>query len=145
MATERQRLVGAWTYVLLSDRTLPAEKISRFTLRPLSSGERDFYRDHMSRTVKAPNGTEEKINNTAQMARALCLTHIESVENFPAGSPRRWPPDPDAREEYLDRLEDGHVIELGVEIFTRSFLGVEERQQLGESSPPMDTPSSVGA
>jgi hypothetical protein len=140
MASERPRLTGAWKYVLISDRSVPADQQSTFTLLPLTAGERDFYRDHYNSHVASGNGGgPEQVNNVSQTARSICLTHIEAVDNFPAGKPRAWPAGKDERAEFLDRLHDAHVVELGVEVFTRSFLGTEEKQQLGEVSPPTPT------
>lgn len=130
MAKKKTRPVGAWPYVLLADRALPEQERTTFTLRPLTAGERESVRDRLSRA--GTNGVEGGMYTEA---RRLCLTHIESIENFPAGAPSPWPKEPEKRAAYLEDLDDDDVFEVGNEIWIRSSLGPEEVKVVGEDSP----------
>jgi hypothetical protein len=110
-----------WTYVLKSDRELPAEQQSRFTLRPLSMAERAAARDNLAR-VHVANGERIITHRDRSLAVELSLSHIEAIENFPAGDPKPWPADQplSARLSYLELLGDEAVREIGNEIFDQS-------------------------
>jgi hypothetical protein len=110
-----------WTYVLEADRTLPIEQQSRFTLRPLSMAERAAARDNLAR-VHIAHGERVITHRDRSLAFELALSHIASIENFPAGEPKPWPVDEplSARASYLELLGDEAVREIGNEIFDRS-------------------------
>lgn len=131
MANERKRAAGSWIYVLKVDRELPELQQSKFTLRPLTGAERDYYRT-INRGAKEPGALAEPFKT----AREVCLSNIERIDQFPASHPMPWPEDYSERAAYLEKLDDGYVLELGVEVLTRSMLGEEERQRLGESQTP---------
>jgi hypothetical protein len=139
MARAAKRPPGSWTYVLQSDRELPESEQSRFTLRPLTGAERERATDDVTRQVFRADGSVETISRMRTVARELALSHIESVENFPAGAPKPWPNGTggiEARQKFLEELADEHTFELGNEIYLRSTLGPEEKKTVGESSPP---------
>ncbi|HVX39615.1 MAG TPA: hypothetical protein VHB25_08580 [Gemmatimonadaceae bacterium] len=143
MAKMRKRPPESWSYVLRADRALPFDQQSRFTLSPLSHGERAAMRDDLVRTRYAPDGSRDVAPRTHQNARELVLGHLTSIENFPVSAAQPWPSDREARERYLELLEDDDVLELGDEIWARSTLGPEE-PAVGNSWPPERTSSSGG-
>ena len=136
-----QRLAESWRYIPLSDRDLAVEEQTTFRLRPMSQAERVTAFDDASRTVVQTDGSQAIIGRERQVALRLCLNHIESIENFPAGAAERWPDGREARERYLEQLDDEIVREVGNEIFARSTAGVAEKN----SSPPEPTSRSGGA
>lgn len=131
----------SWNYVLRDDRVLPLEQQSRFVLKPLSQAERAAARDAMNRTVETPTGVLSE-NRTWQVTHGLALTHIVSIENFPAGDPKPWPTRLSEREAYLEQLDDDAVLELGNEIWVRSTLSPEEEPIAKNSSAPEPTSTS---
>lgn len=138
MATKNPRLAESWSYVLLRDLALPIEQQSVFRLLPLTQAERLAAFDDSSRTVIDRDGSQVIQGRSRQVALSLCLSHIGDVQNFPAGAPESWPADREARARYLEGLDDGAVNELGEEIYTRSSIGVLEKN----FSPPERTSSS---
>lgn len=140
MANERKRAAGSWVYVLQVDRDLPEPQQSKFTLRPLTGAERDYYRT-LNRGAKDPGALAEPFKT----AREICLSNIERIDQFPASRPMPWPEEHAARLDYLEKLEDGYVLELGIEVLMHSMLSEEERQRLGESQRPQLTSISPAA
>lgn len=141
MAKAAKRLPGSWRYVLEEDRALPLDEQSVFICRPLTGAERERVADEVTQYEMLPDGSRRAISRMRQVARQLCLTHIESIERFPSDAPAGWPKDRADRETYLEKLSDDQVFELGNQIYERSALGPEEAKQLGESSAPAPTSS----
>jgi hypothetical protein len=120
MAKTFDRLTESITYVLKADRELPVDQQTRFVLEPLKAVERMRVWDQLTITKRV---TGEVISRSFQQARELVLTHLIAVENFPVGKPKPWPKTPEAREEYLERLDDLDVWEIGNELRERSSIG----------------------
>lgn len=76
-------------------------------------------------------------------AGEIVVTHVVSIENFPARSPQPWPKDREDRERYLEQLDDDDVLELGNEVWVRSTLGVDGGA-IKNFSPPELTSNSGG-
>lgn len=143
MAKQAKRAAESWVYVLEADRTLPPEEQTRFTLKPMTQSERARFVDDLVRTSVAEDGSQTVMRRTQQNALELCLTHIERVENFPAGSngaSQQWPKSRSDRERYLDQLSDDDVMEVGNEVYVRSTAGPDAKN----SSPPVPTSRSGG-
>lgn len=143
MAKAKKRPAEAWTYILKSDRALPQEEQSRFTLRPMTYVERAALLDDLQRTDIERDGRVIETMRVHRNAWALALAHIVAVENFPAGEPQPWPEDRAAREHYMDQIDNDDVLEIGNEIWTRSGLGIEA-PEIKNSSPPGLTSISGG-
>lgn len=142
MAKKTSRAAAeSWSYVLKDDRVLPLEQQSRFILRPLSQAERATVRDAMNRVVSTSTG-ELTENRTWQVTHGLALSHIVSIENFPAGAPAPWPNRMSERERYLEQLDDDYVLEIGNEIWVKSTLTPEEGEAAKNSSAPEPTSTS---
>jgi hypothetical protein len=122
MAKAVKRAAESWRYVLTADRELPPEEQTTFSLRPLTQAERAWAQDNLARTHFRPDGAREAVQRTHQLARELCLTNIEGIENFPAGEPKAWPESREDRERYLEQLDDAAVTEVGNQIWERSQL-----------------------
>lgn len=123
MATERKRSAETWKFTLEADTKLPADQQTTFILRPLTNIERAEARDNLARIHAAPDGSTATVTRTHRLSLDLCLSNIETVENFPAGAPLPWPEDRAARLAYLNKLEDDDVKEIGNEIWVRSVIG----------------------
>jgi hypothetical protein len=133
MAKQAKRSAESWTYVLEADQRLPVEEQTRFTLKPMTGAERAQFVDDLVRTSVAPDGSQTVMRRTQQNARELCLTHIERIENFPAGSngsAMAWPKSREEREAYLEQLSDDDVMELGNEVYVRSTAGPDAKNSL---------------
>ena len=127
MATAQKRAAESWRYVLNTDRALPEEQQSTFILTPLNPIERADARDGMVRRVVGVTGETTVSQRDKRLSVEFCLTHIRSIENFPAGAAKPWPDDADDRLAYLDMLGDTALQELGNEIWVRSELGETEK------------------
>lgn len=123
-ATTRPR--GSWRYVLPSDRTLKPEEQSVFILKPLEQGERMVMFDDLNWLELDTAGNRILRPRANQQAYQLCLSNIESIENFPAGKPEKWPEanDVEGRKKILDMLDDLSILLIGTEI--RQHSGLEE-------------------
>jgi hypothetical protein len=128
-----KRLAGSWTFILARDRAegVKPEDQTVFRLRPMTGPERDVVKDDVSRTVLQEDGLSAVVTREQQVARRICLEHIESVQNFPAGAAEPWPDDREARAHYLEMLDDAAVFEIGEEIFTKSTIGEPEKNSSG--------------
>lgn len=130
MAQKAIRDVENFTYVLKEDRALPPAEQSVFTFRPLTQGERLRILDGMEVVlVDRATGTRQiKPCGITQSYDALLLTLV-SVQNFPAGAPETYPADKgrEARQRYLEALDDLAVIELGNYVVDRATLGPPEK------------------
>lgn len=113
----------SWRFIPLRDRRLPSEEQSVFTLRPMSLGERASTRDELARVQVTPDGTRTVQSRTSQVSARIARDHIVSIENFPAGAPQEWPSTVEAREKFLDQLDDDVVLEIGNEVYERSRFG----------------------
>jgi hypothetical protein len=122
MARSVERLTESLTYVLKGDRALPVEQQTRFVLEPLKGPERMRVWDQIN-AVNKSDDRAEVISRSFQQARELVLQHLISVENFPVGKPKPWPKSPAACEEYLERLDDLDIYEIGNELRERSSIG----------------------
>lgn len=127
MAKRAKRLVESWAYVPRAERALPAEEQTLFRLRPMTQSERLTANDDLVLTTNAPDGSQIIASRARIVARRLCLQHIESVENFPAGDAVPWPTERTEREKYLETMDDELVHEVGNEVFTRSGIGELEK------------------
>ena len=127
MAKKKSRPAESWTYLLVSDRELPIEEQSRFTLSPLTQAERAAIQDDLARTHVATDGSKSVVARTRRQGLSIALDHIVAIENFPAGAPQPWPKDREGRETYLEMLDDDFVQEIGNEVFERSSVGVAEK------------------
>lgn len=142
MARSVQRAAEAWTYVLLADRALPIEDRTTFTLRPLTITEQAAALDDLVRTEFDEDGNRVVLRRARRQAIALAVTHIEAIDNFPAGAPKPWPEDRDSRRRYLEQLRLEDVVELGDEIWKRS--SIDAAGPVKNFSPPERTSSSGG-
>ena len=113
MARRSEAAVESWWYVLEDDRELPKEEQSRFLLRPLTVAERARIYDDII-------GDQSR---TYQGALDLMYTHVERIENFPAGAPEAWPATRKERERYLSTFPLTYMAEIGGEIIGRAGLG----------------------
>jgi hypothetical protein len=127
MARSVSRLAESWTYVLASDQTLKAEEQTVFRLSPMTQAERVAAYDDASRVIIQGDGTQVVAGRERQVALALCLSHIEDVQNFPVGAPKPWPIGTEERARYLEQLHDTDIAELGGEIYDRSTIGRTEK------------------
>jgi hypothetical protein len=135
-----ERLAESWTYIVVTDRALPPEDQTVFRLRPMSQAERLAAFDDASRTVVQLDGTQAVIGRERQVAHRICLTHIEEIRNFPASAAMPWPTNREARERYLELLDDDVIREVGNEIYDRSTAGVAEKNS---SAPEPTSPSGA--
>lgn len=126
-----KRSFGTWKFIPPSDRNLPAAEQTTFVLKPLTQLQRMEVWDNL-RWVNA-DGTQ--VPRAFVQARELCLSNIESIQNFPVGDPRPWPESMKDRAEYLDQLDDMDVLIIGNEI--RDHSGLDE--EIKNSSPPAPT------
>lgn len=117
MAKAQKRAAEAWDYVLKSDRDLPKEEQSRFTLRPMTMAEQAAYHD----AVRSGGGG----SRIWQATVAVCPEHITAVHNFPAGAAKEWPKERAAQLAYLEDVGVDECFEIGDEIYARSKLGPE--------------------
>jgi hypothetical protein len=129
------RSAESWRYIPLSDRALPPEQQTVFRLSPMTQAERVGTHDAITRTIIEPDGTQTIVRRMRQVTYALCLEHIESVENFPPGAPQAWPATAAERATYLEQFDDAAIEELGNEIYDHSSVGAPEKN----SSPPGPT------
>lgn len=137
MAKAAKRPAEAWTYVLKADRALEPSQRSVFTLAPMTYAQRAVINDSMVLSAL----DDSRVYRTAG---EMVLSHIASIENFPAGEPQPWPADRASRERYLEMLEDGAVLELGNEIWSRSALGKDEEPLKNSSAPePMSSSGDI--
>lgn len=150
MAKAKKRVAGSWTYVPEADRSLPPEQQTVFTLSPLTGAERERVVDELNQRAIMPDGSIRIISRTRSIARDLVLSHCDRIERFPSDAPKGWPKEPDARQAYLEAMDDDLVFEVGNEVYNRSALGPEtvrsgeppgDRQIVGESSAPAPTSS----
>lgn len=141
MAKAVKRPAESWTFILPSDKDLPPAEQSRFVLRPMTVSERAAAQDDLVRTMFGPNGERFVLRRTHQQAYELALSHIVSVENFPADAPKQWPDARDEQRKYLEMLDDRDLLEIGNEVWRKSAVGGEEKN----SSSPGRTPSSGDA
>jgi hypothetical protein len=137
----KRATAGSWTYTLKRDEGATLDERSEFVLRQLNGAERAAVMDNLSRRRTLPDRSVETAQRTRQEARAMCLSHIEAVKNFPAGDPKPWPDSIEDRETYLELLDDDDVYELGNEIYAHSVMDGERGKAVGESSPPAPTSS----
>ena len=112
MARRSEAAVESWWYVLEDDRELPKEEQSRFLLRPLSVSERARIYDDII-------GDQ---NRTYQGALDLMYTHVERIENFPAGAAEPWPATRKEREKYLATFPLTYMAQIGGEIIGKAGL-----------------------
>ena len=146
MAQKNRCVAEAWTYVLEGDRALPLDQQTRFVLGPMTGPERDRVNDAIrSNTQINADGTRTIIERTRQQARLIALEHIVSVDNFPVGAPQSWPAKRDARERYLDQMDDDDVLELGDEVWKRSTLGADEDPIKNSSTPERTSASGASS
>jgi hypothetical protein len=131
------RLAESWNYTPRADRApgVASEHQTVFRLRPMTGPERAAAHDDVTRTVLQGDGSTAVVSRERQVARQICINHIEAITNPPAGAPATWPDDRAARERYLDGFDDELIREIGDEVFTRSAIGVAEKK----SSPPEST------
>lgn len=140
MAKAKKRSAESFSYILESDRALPADQQTRFMLRPLTSAERHSLFSRATERIELPEGGTRVISHTLALAREVCLDHIESIDRFPTDAPKPWPAKRGEREMYLDQFADLDLVELYNELFKRSWIGDEEKN----SSTP-EPMSSSGA
>ena len=112
MARRSEAAVESWWYVLEDDRELPKAEQSRFLLRPLSVSEKARIYDDIIGDDHRRYGT----------ALDLMYTHVERIENFPAGSAEPWPLDRKEREKYLATFPLAYMAEISGEIINRAGL-----------------------
>ncbi len=127
MPRKVERITEAWWYILIAEKDAKPEEQSRFRLKPLAGSERAAVLDDRSWVQRNTDGSLTVVPRGVQQARNLCLSHIVDVENFPVGEPQPWPEEIEARDKYLDQLDDLNVYEIGNEIRTRSTLGGAEK------------------
>jgi len=123
MPAKTTRPAESWSYVLECDRELDAAEQSRFILRPLTQSERAAVRDDIARVETAKDGARSVVSRSQRQGIELAINHIVSIENFPAGAPQPWPPDPATRRSYLEMLRDDYVQEVANEIWAKSVVG----------------------
>lgn len=124
MAKATRRSVESFQFVLDEDKALPVEEQSTFVLRPLTQAEQMVALDELtteSRSIERPGERIVK-SRSWQQAYGLCLSHIEDVQNFPAGDPKPWPKDQKERREYLALLSDTQVFQVGCAIRDRAYV-----------------------
>lgn len=138
MARATPRLAESWSYVLRDDRALDPSEQSVFRLNPMTQADRLVVLDDAARRVELPDGSTVVKTRQRQVSLEICLSQIAAIDNFPAGAPKPWPADEIAQRQYLEQLDDEYIKELGEEIFTRSSIGVLEKN----SWPPEPTPGS---
>jgi hypothetical protein len=152
MAKSVKRPAESWTYMLASDRALPLEQQTRFTLRPMTIGERAAAWDDLVRELRNDDGTRTLLRRTRQQGVELAIRHIVSIENFPVGAAQPWPADAEQRARYLELLEDRDVSELADEIWKRSngvddsaknFLPPERTSDSGGASPAIQSSTAA--
>lgn len=131
------RSAASWTFVPPSDRDLPPEQQTTFTLRPLTITERAHYHDNLTRTSANGDGGSVVLSRTRQVSVEIVLNQVIAIENFPVGAPEPWPKELDARITYLEKFDDDDLEAIADEIWLRSKLGVPEKN----SSPPGRTSS----
>lgn len=141
MAKAKKRPAEAWVYVLRTDRALPLEQQSRFTLRPMTYAERAGVLDDFLRTETAADGAKIETSRVYRNAWELALEHIVSVENFPVGAADPWPQGREARVQYLDLLDNDDLLEIGNEVWTRSGLGIDGDAIKNSSAPELTSRS----
>lgn len=127
LATKRP--TGTWRFIPPEDRKLKKEKQSTFVLSPLSQGERMSVWDNLKWVEQDAAGNRTIKSRSYQQALELCLSHVEDIENFPAGKPKLWPKNGDVEEklQYLDQLDDVSILVIGSEIRNHSSLEEEEK------------------
>lgn len=134
MAKAKQRSAESFRYVLVGDRELPPEQQTTFVLNPLTGPERARVRDEAVVTVVAPTGERRIIDRTYQQSRETVQAHLVSIENFPLGAPKAWPTKLSEQAAYMDLFDDGDLLELHNELFTRSWLG-DDAKNFSEPEP----------
>lgn len=125
MAEAARRPIEAWWYVLPSDRELPAEKQSRFLLKPLTQAERMEVWDESDWVSVNPETGERTIRPRGfRQARELVLRNLVDVQNFPVSSPKPFPKDGTRaeRETYINDFDDIDLFLIGNEIREHSSL-----------------------
>jgi hypothetical protein len=127
MAKARIRSAESFRYVPEADRALPVEEQSTFILNPLTGPERARLMDEATVTHVLSDGTKEIVDRTYRQARENVRAHLVSIENFPPGAPKAWPAKAREQDEYLELLDDGLLLEIHNEHFTRSWLGADAK------------------
>lgn len=122
-----KRTAESWSYVPRTDRELPAEQQTRFTLKPLTLTERAALKDALTRTLVQVDGSIAVLSRNRQEGLGVVLTHVLAVENYPPGAPQPWPAGQEERLVYLEQFNDDDVREIGDEIFAHSNLGEPEK------------------
>lgn len=125
MAEAARRPVEAWWYILPADRDLPAEKQSRFLLKPLTQAERMEAWDESDWVmVDGITGDRTVRPRGFRQARELVLRNLVDVQNFPASSPKPFPKDgtPAEKATYVDQFDDIDLFLIGDEIRKHSSL-----------------------
>lgn len=110
MAKAVKRPAESWFYVLRRDRELDEREQSKFLLAPMTFAQRAAFQDD---AIRRPD-------RIYQSAGDLVLSHVVSIDNFPAGEPQPWPKKPEERQRYIELFDDDLVLELGNEIFAQS-------------------------
>lgn len=122
-----RRPTGTWRYMLHSDRELKPEDQSVFVLKPLTQFERMEVWDDLNWLETDSTGAQVVRPRANRQAYQLCLSNIASIENFPAGSPQKWPEngDVEGKKKYLELLDDLSILLIGTEIRQKSTLEEE--------------------
>lgn len=126
-----KRALGSWKFIPPSDKALPVAEQTVFVLKPLTQLQRMEVWDNL-RWVNADGSAMPR---AFVQARELCLSNIESIQNFPPGDSKPWPESMRERAEYLDQLDDIDVLIIGNEI--RDHSGLDD--DIKNSSPPEPT------
>lgn len=126
-----KRSLGSWQFVPPSDKGLPAAEQTTFVLKPLTQLQRMECLD----SIRWVNADGTMLPRAFQQARELCLSNIESIQNFPAGDPKPWPETMHGRVEYLEQFDDTDLLIIGSEIRDHSALD----DDIKNSSPPAPT------
>lgn len=128
MAEAARRPIEAWWYVLPSDRDLPAEKQSRFLLKPLSQAERmEAWDESDWVSIDGTTGERTVKPRGFRQARELVIRNLVDVENFPASKPDPFPKGGSQAERtaYIEKLDDIDLFLIGDEIRKHSSLELE--------------------
>lgn len=124
-----KRATATWRFVLPEDRELEEKERTTFILSPLKQGERMDVWDSLKTVDEDGDGNRRIRSHSYRQSLELCISHIEDVENFPAGAPKAWPRNGSDEEkaQYLDELKDVAVLVIGTEIRGHSILEEEAK------------------
>lgn len=128
-----KRATETWTFIHESDRDLPPDQQTIFTLEPLSLPE-EMAVIEAQQAIATDPVTQERIVRDRKWTAALEVFcgHVVAIDNFPPGAngqAKKWPREgtPQERVEFAGQFSSVTIYDIAKEIFNRGLLSADAK------------------